>query len=150
LGSVTPIEGSVFDALGQTLYEEIIEKDGKVLNPSLFDYRLPRAADMPEVENILVETIDPEGPFGAKGMSEATVVPPVPAIANAIYDAIGVRITELPITPEKILKALKEKTPTLLSPYQELGLQTIPIALAKGKINEQQAGELEAILKETS
>jgi 4-hydroxybenzoyl-CoA reductase subunit alpha len=103
------LDGSIADSLGQTLYEETIEKDGRILNPSLFNYKLPAAADMPEVDNILVETIDPDGPFGAKGMSEATTVPPVPAIANAIYDAIGVRVTDLPITPESILKALKEK-----------------------------------------
>jgi 4-hydroxybenzoyl-CoA reductase subunit alpha len=103
------LEGSIADSMGQTLYEEIIEEDGKVINPTLFNYKIPAAPDMPEIESILVETIDPDGPFGAKGMSEATTVPPVPAIANAIYDAIGVRIKELPITPEKILKALKEK-----------------------------------------
>ena len=64
---------------------------------------------MPPIECILVETNDPEGPFGAKGMGEAALLPTSAAIANAIYDAIGIRIKELPITPDKIIKALKEK-----------------------------------------
>jgi len=64
---------------------------------------------LPEIELILVEKPDPKGPFGAKGVGESAMVAIAPAIANAIYDAVGVRITELPVTPEKILKALKEK-----------------------------------------
>ncbi len=65
--------------------------------------------DMPEIESSVVETVDPIGPFGAKEASEGLTVPTSPAIANAVYDAVGVRIKELPITPEKIIKALKEK-----------------------------------------
>ena len=70
---------------------------------------MPLAPDMPNIQTIHVETIDPEGPFGAKEAGEGTTISPAPAIANAIYDAIGVRIKELPITPDKILKALEEK-----------------------------------------
>ncbi len=67
--------------------------------------------DIPETELILVETNDPEGPFGAKGMAESPEIPPIGAIANALYDAIGVRIKSLPMTPEKVLRALKKKRP---------------------------------------
>ena len=76
---------------------------GQIKNSSYFGYRIPTALDMPPIQTILVETIDPEGPFGAKGVSEGTILPTAPAIANAVYDAIGVRVKTLPITPEKIL-----------------------------------------------
>jgi xanthine dehydrogenase molybdenum-binding subunit len=64
---------------------------------------------MPEIDSIIIETDDPAGPFGAKGMAEPACIPTAPAIANAVYDAVGVRIRDLPLTPEKVLKALKEK-----------------------------------------
>ncbi|MDP8264647.1 MAG: xanthine dehydrogenase family protein molybdopterin-binding subunit, partial [Candidatus Aceula lacicola] len=79
------------------------------LNPNFANYRLPRSVNACPVESILIETIDPEGPFGAKGMGEAALLPTAAAIANAVYDAIGIRIKDLPITPDKILKALKSK-----------------------------------------
>ena len=79
------------------------------MNPSFSKYRIPRSVDIPEIESVFVETKDPQGPFGAKGMGEASLLPTAAAIANAIEDAVGVRIKELPITPEKVLKALKEK-----------------------------------------
>jgi 4-hydroxybenzoyl-CoA reductase subunit alpha len=65
--------------------------------------------DMPEVETVIIETIDPKGPYGAKEAGEGTQISPLAAIANAIYDAVGVRIKELPITPDKVLRALEEK-----------------------------------------
>jgi CO/xanthine dehydrogenase Mo-binding subunit len=64
---------------------------------------------MPPIESIIIETDDPAGPFGAKGMAEPACIPTAPAIVNAVYDAVGVRIRDLPITPEKVLNALKEK-----------------------------------------
>jgi CO/xanthine dehydrogenase Mo-binding subunit len=74
------------------------------------DYKLPAAADMPErVESIFIESRDPKGPFGAKGIAEPAVIPVAPAIANAIADAIGLRIRDLPITPESICAALRAK-----------------------------------------
>jgi CO/xanthine dehydrogenase Mo-binding subunit len=80
-----------------------------VMNPNIRHYQIPRAVNIPDIETILIETNDPQGPFGAKGMGEAALLPTAAAIANAIEDAIGVRIKDLPITPDKIIKALKEK-----------------------------------------
>jgi CO/xanthine dehydrogenase Mo-binding subunit len=73
------------------------------------DYRLHTAADMPQIETIIVETDDPEGPFGAKGVGEMGANAIAAAVANAVFDAVGVRITSLPITGEKVLRALAEK-----------------------------------------
>ena len=103
------LEGSVSMTFGQTLLEDAKMEKGWAMNPSFLEYKLPTAVDMPEVKSIIVEPIDDHGPFGAKEASEGTNIPTAPAIANAIYDAIGVRIKDLPITPEKILKALEEK-----------------------------------------
>jgi CO/xanthine dehydrogenase Mo-binding subunit len=82
-----------------------------VLNPSFLDYRLPTALDMPKIETVIVETADPEGPFGAKGVGEMGGTPTAAAIANAVYDAVGVRMMQLPMTGERVLRALKEKEP---------------------------------------
>jgi len=103
------IEGGVSMGLGYGLYEELVLEKGRLLNPNFADYALPTALDMPPVDTLIVETVDPEGPFGAKGMAEPANNPTAPAIANAVYDAVGVRIKDLPITAEKVLKALKEK-----------------------------------------
>ncbi len=102
------IEGSIIMGLGYTLHEDLRFKEGRVLNPSFSKYRIPRSTDITPIESIFVETNDPQGPFGAKGMGEASLLPTAAAIANAVYDAVGVRIKELPITPEKVLRALKE------------------------------------------
>lgn len=103
------IEGSLAMGIGYTFYEDLQFKNGRVANPNFANYRLPRSIGMPPMESIMVETNDPEGPFGAKGMGEASLLPTSAAIANAIDDAIGVRIKNLPITPAKIIQALKEK-----------------------------------------
>ena len=103
------IHGGISMGLGYGLYEELVVQEGQVLNPNFADYALPTALDMPEIDTIIIETDDPAGPFGAKGMAEPACIPTAPAIANAVYDAVGVRIKDLPITPEKVLKALKEK-----------------------------------------
>jgi xanthine dehydrogenase molybdenum-binding subunit len=89
--------------------ERIEHQDGRVINDRFLDYKIPNIGDMPEVDAILVESEGTKGPFGAKGIGEPGLVPTAPAIANAIYDAIGVRFKELPITREMVLKALKEK-----------------------------------------
>jgi CO/xanthine dehydrogenase Mo-binding subunit len=102
------IEGGIVMGVGYALTEGLQYKAGEVENPNLVDYKIPTALDVPDIRLILIEEPDPTGPFGAKGAGEACLVPVAPAIANAIYDAIGVRIKELPITPEKVLKALKE------------------------------------------
>ncbi|MEW6170372.1 MAG: molybdopterin cofactor-binding domain-containing protein [Candidatus Omnitrophota bacterium] len=102
------IEGSLIMGIGYSLFEDLKFKNGICPNPNLFNYRIPRSTDTVEIETILIETNDKEGPFGAKGMGESSLLPTAAAIANAIYDAIGVRITDLPILPQKILSALKK------------------------------------------
>lgn len=103
------IEGGAQMGLGYALTEELIVKEGRVLNPDFRLYRLFTAADMPHIETYLIETDDPEGPFGAKGVGEMGGTPTAAAVANAIYDAVGVRLTELPMTPERVLAALDKK-----------------------------------------
>jgi len=95
--------------MGQTLLEISISRNGLFQNPSFIDYGLHTAMDMADVKCILIDTENPNDPFEPKEAGEGTQVATPSAIANAIYDAIGVRIKELPITPEKILKALEEK-----------------------------------------
>ena len=103
------IEGSVAQGIGYALMERIEHQDGRIINDRFLDYKIPNIGDMPEVDTILVESEGTNGPFGAKGIGEPGLVPTAPAIANAIYDAIGVRFKELPITREMVLEALKEK-----------------------------------------
>lgn len=103
------IEGAIVQGIGFALMEKLILNNGKVVNDGFLDYKIPTIGDVPEIETILIETDDPCGPFGAKGIGEPGLVPTAPAIVNAIYNATGIRIKELPITPEKILRALKEK-----------------------------------------
>ncbi|MCX6349319.1 MAG: molybdopterin-dependent oxidoreductase, partial [Candidatus Aureabacteria bacterium] len=100
-------EGGVVMGQGYALTEDVVVKRGKFLNTGFTTYILPTALDVPEQEVIVVEKPEPTGPYGAKGVGEAPTVPVAPAIANAIFDAVGVRFTELPITPEKVLKAMK-------------------------------------------
>ena len=103
------IIGSVWMGMGQALTEEMVWKDGMLMNPGLLEYRSPSSIESPDVEPIIVESIDPEGPFGAKECSEGSLAATIPAIANAIYDAVGVRLHEAPFTPERVLAALRAK-----------------------------------------
>jgi 4-hydroxybenzoyl-CoA reductase subunit alpha len=111
------IEGSVYMGLGEALMEEqefrrLPKKFSHALVhkfPSILEYKSPTSLDMPEVITDLVEEPDPQGPFGAKEVGQGPLLPVIPAVANAVYDAVGVRVDESPITPEKILKALAEK-----------------------------------------
>ncbi|HUD64989.1 MAG TPA: molybdopterin cofactor-binding domain-containing protein [Candidatus Sulfotelmatobacter sp.] len=103
------IIGSVWMGMGQALTEEMVWKDGMLMNPGLLEYRSPSSVESPTVEPIMVESIDPEGPFGAKECSEGSLAATIPAIANAIYDAVGVRLHESPFTPERVLAALRAK-----------------------------------------
>src|SRR5207245_2443938 len=111
------VEGSVYMALGEALMEEqeFRRLPARLSNalvhkfPSLLEYKSPTTLDMPEVVTALVENPDPRGPFGAKEVGQGPLLPVMPAVANAVYDAIGVRIDEVPITPEKIVKALQAK-----------------------------------------
>ncbi len=102
--------GGIAQGIGYALYEEIKTEGGRILNPGFTDYKVPTAADLDfPIELEFIETNDPTGPFGAKGAGEPGMVPTAPAIANAIYDAVGVRIHDLPITPEKVLRALQDR-----------------------------------------
>ncbi|MDI3547203.1 MAG: hypothetical protein PWR10_855 [Halanaerobiales bacterium] len=103
------LEGGTVQGMGMALMEEQVIREGITLNPDLTGYLVPTALDSPRINSCLVENEDADGPFGAKGVGEPTTIAAAPAIANAIYDAIGVRFYELPITPEKIIRALKEK-----------------------------------------
>ncbi len=109
----TLIKGQIYGAgyigVGYGLTEEMKLEKGRVMNPNFLDYKMLTAKDNIPVTPIIVETDEKDGPYGAKGIGEPGLVPTAPAIANAVYDAIGVRITDLPLTPEKVLKALKEK-----------------------------------------
>ena len=96
-------------ALGTAIFEELKLNHGKVLNKSFVDYKIPTADDVPELVVRYVEHPEPTGPFGARGVGEPLMVPGAPAIANAVYNAIGIRFTRMPITPDVVLAALKEK-----------------------------------------
>jgi 4-hydroxybenzoyl-CoA reductase subunit alpha len=106
------IIGSVWMGMGQALTEEMVWKDGMLMNPGLLEYRSPSSIESPAIEPIIVESVDPEGPFGAKECSEGSLAATIPAIANAIYDAVGVRLHESPFTPERVLAALRAKKNT--------------------------------------
>lgn len=106
------IEGGIQQGIGHTLTEDymIDEKTGRSLNPSFVDYKMPLSLDMPPIRTVMLETApDPGGPFGAKGVGEDPIIAIGPAIANAVYDAIGVRFRHYPITPEQVLEALGKK-----------------------------------------
>ena len=109
LGLAGQIEGGVVMGMGYALTEELIVENGLVLNPSFHDYKLPTACDIPDIHFYPIETQDDEGPYGAKGVGEAPLIPTPAAIANAVSDAIGIRIDDLPVTPEKVLRALSRK-----------------------------------------
>ncbi len=103
------VEGGVAMGVGYALLEKLQWKDGRTLNPTFCTYKIVNAPEMPCVQAKFIESVDPHGPFGAKGIGEPTTIPTAPAIANAIAHAIGVRIKDLPISPDKIVQALKEK-----------------------------------------
>jgi len=104
------VEGGVSMGVGFALEEEILfDANGRQINPNLTNYIMPTSLDMPEVEVDIVDNYDPTGPFGAKGVGEPTLVPTAAAILNAIHDAVGVRITTLPATAERVLGAIKAK-----------------------------------------
>jgi 4-hydroxybenzoyl-CoA reductase subunit alpha len=103
------IIGSVYMGLGQAMQEEMTWEGGRLMNPSFLEYRIPSTLETPPIESIIVESHDPEGPFGAKEAGEGSLAATIPAVANAIFDAIGVRITSLPLSAEKILEALRNK-----------------------------------------
>jgi CO/xanthine dehydrogenase Mo-binding subunit len=103
------IQGALVMGVGTALWEEMELEKGRVKNPSFAEYKLPSALDAPEMIPIIVEELHAQGPYGAKGLGEPALAPTAAAIANAIYDAVGVRVKDLPITPEKILEGLRKK-----------------------------------------
>ena len=103
------MDGGIIQGIGYGMMEEYIFDNGKMVNPSFLDYTIPTAMDVPNPVNIIIEVPSPDGPFGAKGMAEAAMVSTAPAVACAIKGAVGVRIHDLPLTPYKILKAIREK-----------------------------------------
>jgi 4-hydroxybenzoyl-CoA reductase alpha subunit len=102
-------EGGAVQALGQAIYEQFVMNKGRTLNDSFLDYKMPRSTDAPDIKVIDIITDDPDGPYGAKEASEGSHVSTPPAVVSALHDATGVWFKELPVTPEKIVKALKEK-----------------------------------------
>jgi 4-hydroxybenzoyl-CoA reductase alpha subunit len=106
------VEGSVYMGLGEALMEEMVYRPNRFgvhKIPSMLEYKSPTTKEMPPVETFLVEDPDPNGPFGAKEVGQGPLLPMMPAVANAVYDAVGVRVDEVPIAPEKVLKALGAK-----------------------------------------
>jgi 4-hydroxybenzoyl-CoA reductase alpha subunit len=103
------IEGGAAQGIGWALTENLQFENGEIVNPNFHDYKMLTIKDVPKISSLLVETIDPNGPFGAKGIGECAMVPTAPAIVNAIYDAVGVRIKDLPATTEKVFQGLKTK-----------------------------------------
>jgi CO/xanthine dehydrogenase Mo-binding subunit len=100
-------EGGAMMGLGHTFYEQMVYDGGQLVNPSLIDYRIPTIGDVPATyESILVENGDGPGPYGAKGIGESGLLPTAPAIANAVARAVGVRITDLPLTSERVWRAI--------------------------------------------
>ncbi|TKJ40034.1 4-hydroxybenzoyl-CoA reductase [candidate division LCP-89 bacterium B3_LCP] len=103
------MQGSMMMGMGEALMEEIkYDECGRVINANLAEYKIPTSLDMPPLESIIIESHEPNGPFGAKEVGEGGIMPTIPAILNAIYDATGVRINELPVTPERIRTALRK------------------------------------------
>ena len=130
------MEGSAYMGFGEALMEEQIFKSseqgraGLHNAPSLLDYRIPTSLDTPELESLIVESIDPEGPYGAKEAGEGPLHPSIPAIANAIYDAIGVRVDRLPFSPPNMWRAIEgaREAGTLVKPSMPDGFQVAPEA----------------------
>ncbi len=104
------MQGSLSMGLGEALFEEVkFNEKGQLMTPSLGEYRIATALDMPNINTLVIESNEPNGPYGAKEVGEGAIMPTIPAILNAVYDATGVHITDLPLTPEKVLLALKEE-----------------------------------------
>ena len=103
------IEGSIHMGLGQLLGESMNYRGSRLFNPSLLEYKIPMPQQMPEVEILLVGDDDPDGPFGAKEAGEGPLIATLPAVGNALYDALGVRFTELPITPDRVVRGIDQR-----------------------------------------
>jgi 4-hydroxybenzoyl-CoA reductase alpha subunit len=120
------VEGSVYMGLGEALMEEQTFRKGLHKWPSMLEYKSPTFLDMPDVETFLVETNDPEGPYGAKEAGQGPLLPVIPAVSAAVFDALGVWIDEVPVTPEKIVEALRRKGKGEPARYGPRGFPDIP------------------------
>jgi 4-hydroxybenzoyl-CoA reductase alpha subunit len=109
IGAEGQVEGGLAQGIGYALTEGLRFDEGRPVSPNFSDYRIPSMRDMPPLQHVFADSYEPTGPFGAKGLGELNMDPTAAVIANAIFDAVGVRIKTLPITPEKVLSALKEK-----------------------------------------
>jgi 4-hydroxybenzoyl-CoA reductase subunit alpha len=110
--AIGQVEGSVYMGLGEALMEEMAYRENRQVVhkfPSLLEYKSPTTLEMCDVVTYIIEDPDPNGPYGAKEVGQGPLLPVMPAVANAVYDAVGVRVDEVPITPEKVLKALRHK-----------------------------------------
>ena len=106
------MQGGVTQGVGWALNEEYIyDKDGRLENPGFLDYRVPVASDMPMIDTIMIEVPNPRHPFGARGVGEVPIVPPMAAVANAIADATGIRLRDLPMSPPKLRAAFDAEPP---------------------------------------
>ena len=103
------IHGGILQGIGYALTEELVMKEGRILNPNFHNYKILTAADIPEIHFYPIETHDKQGPYGAKGVGEAPLIPTAAAIANAVCTALDIELIELPITPENVLRAIQEK-----------------------------------------
>jgi CO/xanthine dehydrogenase Mo-binding subunit len=120
-GVEAQIEGAVVMGIGHALMEDFQIRDGRTVTPGFARYVLPTAVDIPQIHSIIIEDIDPKTPLGVKGIGEPAIVQTAPAVINAIHDAVGVRITTLPATPERVLEALRGKRAGAKSPAQGEG-----------------------------
>jgi len=109
IGHQGQINGSVVTGIGYALTEELKVEDGRVTTLSFGDYKLPRIRDIPPLQTVLLESQIGEGPYNIRGIGESPVTPVAPAIANAVADACGARVRDLPVTAEKVYRALREK-----------------------------------------
>ena len=101
-------QGGAVQGIGWALNEEYVYgKDGRLQNPGFLDYRIPVASDVPMIDTVIVEVPNPRHPYGVRGVGETPIVPPMAAIANAVADALGIRFSELPMSPPKVLKAIE-------------------------------------------
>ena len=103
------VEGSIYMGLGEALMEEQTFRKGLHKWPSMLEYKSPTFLDMPDVETFIVETVDPEGPYGAKEAGQGPLLPVIPAVSSAVFDALGVWVDEIPVTPEKVIEALRRR-----------------------------------------
>src|SRR5256885_15597862 len=113
------IQGGVTRGFGWALNEEsVYDKDGRLDSPGFLDYRIPVASDLPMLEAVMIEVPNPRHPFGARGVGEVPIVPPMAAVANAVADATGIRMRDLPISPPKLRAAIDLQSPPPPAPEQ--------------------------------